>query len=75
MQAAAGNDTATVVSEDHEMRFTPAEIVAGYCAMIGSPFVALMIIGSDDPWDLKAVALASLAGLLLHTIRRLKAEA
>lgn len=56
------------------MRFTPAEIVAGYCAIIGAPFAAVLMLGSEDPWQLKVIGLSCLAGLLLHTIRRLKTE-
>lgn len=56
------------------MRFTPAEIVAGYCAIVGSPCAALLIALSDDTWQMKVIALSSLAGLMLHTIRRLKTE-
>lgn len=56
------------------MRFTPAEIVGGYCALVGSPCVAVLIIESNDDWRMKAIGVASLAGLLLHTVRRLRAE-
>lgn len=56
------------------MRFTPAEIVAGYCALVGSPCAALLMIESNDDWRMKVIGIASLAGLLLHTVRRLKTE-
>jgi hypothetical protein len=51
----------------------PIEIVFGFLGIFGAPAGAVLVLESPNVWQLKAVAIVSLCGLLWHSFQRFRA--